>query len=84
LTCGNIPGAPGEDQGAPPDQDNGGYEAFEFGDTDLGALGELRDMERELADLLSEDDVTAVAETLEPGSTAALLVVNAKHIPTIR
>ena len=50
--------------------DTGGYEAFEFGDTDLG---ELRDMESELADLLSEDDVTAVAETLEPGSTAALL-----------
>ena len=54
--------------------DTGGYEAFEFGDTVPGDLGELRDMEGELADLLSEDDVTAVAETLEPGSTAALLV----------
>ena len=54
--------------------DTGGYEAFEFGDTVPGDLGELRDMESELADLLSEDDVTAVAETLDPGSTAALLV----------
>ena len=54
--------------------DAGGYEAFEFGDTDLGGLGELRELERELADLLSEDDVSAVAETLDPGSTAALLV----------
>ena len=54
--------------------DTGGYEAYEIGDADLGALGELRDLERELADLLSENDVTAVAETLEPGSTAALLV----------
>jgi len=54
--------------------DTGGYEAFEFGDTVPGDLGELRDMESELADLLSEDDVTAVAETLERGSTAALLV----------
>ena len=54
--------------------DDGSFEAFEFGDTDPGALGELREMERELADLLSEDDVAAVAETLEPGSTAGLLV----------
>ena len=54
--------------------DSGGFEAFEFGDAELGDLGELREMERELADLLSEDDVTAVAEALDPGSTAALLV----------
>ena len=54
--------------------DAGGFEAFEFGDAEFGDLGELREMERELADLLSEDDVTAVAEALDPGSTAALLV----------
>ncbi len=34
----------------------------------------MRELERELADLLSEDDVAAAAEALEPGSTAALLV----------
>jgi Family of unknown function (DUF6325) len=55
------------------DQD-GSYEAFEFGDPDAGPLGEIRELERELADLLSEDDVMAVAETLEPGSAAGLLV----------
>jgi Family of unknown function (DUF6325) len=54
--------------------DDGSYEAFEFADIEDGALGELRELERELADLLSEDDVAAVAETLEPGSTAGLLV----------
>ncbi len=54
--------------------DDGSYEAFEFADIEDGALGELREMERGLADLLSEDDVAAVAETLEPGSTAGLLV----------
>jgi hypothetical protein len=54
--------------------DDGSYEAFEFADIEDGTLGELRELERELADLLSEDDVTAVAETLEAGSTAGLLV----------
>jgi len=54
--------------------DDGSFEAFEFGDAEAGALGEVRELERELAELLSEDDVTAVAEALEPGSTAALLV----------
>jgi len=55
-------------------EDDGTFEAFEFGDVDNSLLGELREMERELADLLSEEDVAAVAEALEPGSTAALLV----------
>jgi hypothetical protein len=53
---------------------DGSYEAFEFGDPDAGPLGEVRELERELADLLSADDVMAVAETLEPGSAAGLLV----------
>lgn len=52
----------------------GEFEAFEFGDDELGELGELVGLERELADLLSEDDVAAVAEAMDPGSTAALLV----------
>lgn len=54
--------------------DDGTVEAFELGDAAAGELGEVRELERELADLLSEDDVTAVAQTLEPGSTAGLLV----------
>ncbi len=53
---------------------DGSFEAFEFEDVDDGVLGELRELEREFADLLSEDDVAAVVEALEPGSTAGLLV----------
>jgi hypothetical protein len=55
-------------------EQDGSFEAFEFGDIDDGVLGELRELERELADLLSEEDVAAVADALEPGSTAGLLV----------
>ncbi len=55
-------------------EEDGSFEAFEFGDPDAGPLGEVRELETELADLLSEDDVTAVAQTLQPGTAAALLV----------
>lgn len=55
-------------------QEDGSFEAFEFDDIESGLLGGLRELERELADLLSEEDVSAVAEALEPGSTAGLLV----------
>jgi len=54
--------------------EDGSYEAFELGDPDAGPLGEIRELERELADLLSEEDVAGVADALEPGSSAALLV----------
>ena len=37
-------------------------------------VGELRSYEQKLAMLLSEDDVTAVAAAVEPGSSAAVLV----------
>ena len=53
---------------------DGNFEGFEIGDAEAGPLGEIRELETHLAELLSEDDVTAVAETLEPGSAAALLV----------
>jgi hypothetical protein len=54
--------------------DDGSLEAFEISDLDHDELGSLRSYEGELAMLLSEDDVTAVAEALEPGSTAGVLV----------
>jgi hypothetical protein len=53
---------------------DGSLEAFELSDLDESELGELRTYERELAMLLSEDDVTAVAAAVEPGSSAAVLV----------
>jgi Family of unknown function (DUF6325) len=55
------------------DQD-GVVEFFELNDLDDSEVGGLRAYETALAMLLSEEDVTAVAAAVEPGSTAALLV----------
>jgi Family of unknown function (DUF6325) len=54
--------------------DDGTLEAFEIGDLDDTELGELRAYERELAMLLSEDDVLNLANAIEPGSSAAVLI----------
>ena len=54
--------------------EDGSLEAFELSDLDASEIGELRSYESELAMLLSEDDVTAVAAAIEPGSSAAVLV----------
>ncbi len=53
---------------------DGSLEAFELSDLDPSEVGDLRSYEAELAMLLSEDDVTAVANAVEPGSSAAVLV----------
>ena len=53
---------------------DGSVEGFELSDLAEDEAGGLRGFESELAMLLSEDDVTAVAAALEPGSTAGVLV----------
>jgi hypothetical protein len=53
---------------------DGALEAFEMSELDDSELGEMRSYESELAMLLSEDDVVAIAEAIEPGSSAAVLV----------
>ena len=53
---------------------DGTLEAFELSDLDTAEIGELRTYEAELATLLSEEDVTAIAEAIEPGNSAAVLV----------
>ena len=53
---------------------DGGYEVFEASDMDDSEIGELRAYETELAMLLSEQDVIDLVETIEPGSSAAVLV----------
>jgi hypothetical protein len=53
---------------------DGSLEAFELSDLDEAEIGDLRSYEAELAMLLSEDDVTAVAAAVDPGSTAAVLI----------
>jgi uncharacterized protein DUF6325 len=54
--------------------DAGKLEVAELSDLDESEAGSLRAYETELAMLLSEDDVLAVAEAIEPGTTAAVLV----------
>jgi hypothetical protein len=53
---------------------DGTLEAFELSDLDESEIGGLASHEAELAMLLSEDDVNAVAAAIEPGSSAAVLV----------
>jgi hypothetical protein len=53
---------------------DGSIEAFELSDLDDSEIGDLRSHEAELAMLLSEEDVAAVAAAIEPGSSAAVLV----------
>ena len=48
-----------------------GFEAHDFGDD---SLGELRELETEMAMLLAEEDVDAIGAALEPGSVAAVLI----------
>jgi hypothetical protein len=54
--------------------EDGELEAFELSDLDPSEVGELRSYESELAMLLSEEDVTAVAAAIDPGTSAAVLV----------
>ncbi len=54
--------------------EDGAFEVFEMGDLDDSELGELRRHEAELAMVLSEQDVIDLTETIEPGSSAAVLV----------
>jgi hypothetical protein len=54
--------------------DDGTLEAFEVSDLDDAELEGLRAFETELAMLLSEQDVEDLAVTIEPGSSAAVLV----------
>ena len=54
--------------------DDGSVEATELRDADDSEVGELRTLERDLAILLAEEDIEEIAETLQPGSAAAVLV----------
>jgi hypothetical protein len=53
---------------------DGTVEAFEAADLDESVIGQLRTLETEIAMLLSEQDVEDLAVTIEPGSSAAVLV----------
>jgi hypothetical protein len=53
---------------------DGSFDAFEIADIPDDELGEIRRLEASLAEIVSADDVANVAEALEPGSVAGLLV----------
>lgn len=53
---------------------DGSYDALEINDVDPSELGELRAYESDLAMILSAQDVSDLAETIEPGASAAILV----------
>jgi hypothetical protein len=52
--------------------DEGNYEAHEI--DDLEAVDEFRQLETEVAEILAADDVAHLAEAMENGSTAGVLV----------
>jgi Family of unknown function (DUF6325) len=52
--------------------EEGAVEAMEL--SDVGELGELQALEAQLAELLAEEDVEQLAATMEPGSTAGVLI----------
>ncbi len=53
---------------------DGSIEASELREVDDSEVGELRELERDLAVLLAEEDIEQIGEMLEPASAAALLV----------
>jgi hypothetical protein len=55
-------------------EDDGSLDFAELSDLEASEIGTLRAYETELAMLLSEEDLLSVAEAVEPGSTAAVLV----------
>ena len=52
--------------------DDGAIDVIELDDID--DLGELQQIEAELAEMLAEDDVVHLAAAMEPGSTAGVLI----------
>ncbi|MET1020380.1 MAG: DUF6325 family protein [Microterricola sp.] len=52
--------------------ENGSVDASEL--ADVGDLGALRELEAELAELLAAEDVEKLANAMEPGSVAGVLV----------
>jgi Family of unknown function (DUF6325) len=54
--------------------DDGSVEASELRDVDESEVGQLRELERDLAALLAEEDVEEIGASLEPGSAAMVLV----------
>ena len=55
-------------------EDDGSVDVAELHEVDESNIGQLRELESELAMLLAEQDVEEIGKALEPGSLAAVLV----------
>ena len=53
---------------------DGSVEAFELEEFEESLVGELREIERETAMLLAEEDIESIGLALEPGAVAGVLV----------
>ncbi len=53
---------------------DGSIDASELREVDDSDVGELRELERDLAVLLAEEDIEEIGDMLEPASAAAILV----------
>ena len=53
---------------------DGSVEASELRDVDDSDIGQLRELEADLAVLLAEEDILEIGRAMEPGSAAAVLV----------
>ena len=53
---------------------DGSVEASELRDADDSDIGQLRELEADLAVLLAEEDILEIGSVMEPGSAAAVLV----------
>jgi len=54
--------------------DDGTYSGFEATDLDADSIGDLKVFEGASSGLLGEEDVTAAAEAIDPGTAAVLIV----------
>jgi hypothetical protein len=55
-------------------EEDGTVEGFELNDLDPEEHGGIHELDIDIAELLSEEDVLALAEAVEPGSSAGILV----------
>ena len=53
---------------------DGSVEAFELEESEESLVGELREIERETAMLLAEEDIESIGLAIEPGAVAGVLV----------
>ena len=61
--------------------EDGSVEATELRDADESEVGQLRDLERDLAVLLATTDVEEIGASLAPGSAGGRVDLQAIHVP---